>query len=86
MENVRLLEKIVLPHGGVPVGRDFLPRNVAGNGAPGTTVKIMTHVPVVPVVERVRVRQMIRPCLSVLAQLQRLTTCRHIFSRQADNF
>lgn len=70
MENVRFLEKVILPHSRVPVGRDFLPRDIAGYAATGATIKIMTHVAIISIVERVRVRQMICPRLSVFAQLQ----------------
>lgn len=73
VKDIRFLEEVILLHGGVPIRRDFLPRDVAGNATPGTTIKIMTHVPIVPVVERVRVRQVVRPRLSVLAQLEKST-------------
>lgn len=71
VKNVRFLEKVVLPHGGVPVGRDFLSRDIARYPATGATIKVVTYVPIVPIIERVRVRQVISPRLSVLAQLGR---------------
>lgn len=70
VKNVRLFEEIILLHGGIPVGCDFLSRDIAGYRATGATIKIVTYVPIIPIIERVRVRQMIGPWLSVLAQLQ----------------
>lgn len=70
MENVRFLKEVVLFHSGIPVGRDFLARDITRYPATGTTIKIVTYVPIVPIIKRVRVRQMISPRLSVLTQLQ----------------
>lgn len=67
VKNIRFFEEVVLLHGGVPVGRDFLSRDIARYRATGTTIKIMTYVPIVPIIERVCMRQMISPRLSILA-------------------
>lgn len=61
VKNVRLFEEIILLHGGIPVGCDFLSRDIAGYRATGATIKIVTYVPIIPIIERVRVRQMIGP-------------------------
>lgn len=71
VENIWFLKEVILPHGRVPVRRDFLPRDVTRNSTARTTIEIVTYVPVISVVERVSVRQMIRPRLGIFAQLQR---------------
>jgi hypothetical protein len=38
MKDIGFLEEVVLLHGGVPIRRDFLPRDITGNGTTRTTI------------------------------------------------